>query len=361
MSRQSLALYLKQNRLCCPGCHGAPSLDGERLTCGGCAAEYVVVDGIPVLLPPEPEWPAAKRPIQEFWGALYDAAYARHAEEHDRDAFLALLPELERLFVHREHLAAREMPLGGIAGRAVLEIGSGAGAYSAFFAARGAEMTSVDVTPERVLATARKLDWVPTPNQFALQADAEWLPFHDGSFDIVYSNGVLHHTFDTERAINEVHRVLRPGGRAVVMLYAKHSFHYWVNLFLLHAVRGGHVFRGRHWLGPATEWMARSAQPVFNPETKVYSARGVRRLFAPFRSVKIRKNSFSAERALNPLTLVPRVGPALAARVVRRLERRQGFSRAGTLIYGMPHRYETPLELALGRWMGYGLNIEAVK
>jgi ubiquinone/menaquinone biosynthesis C-methylase UbiE len=54
-------------------------------------------------------------------------------------------------------------------------------------------------------------------------ADAEALPFDDNSFDVVYSWGVLHHSPDTPRALREVHRVLRPGGRARVMIYHKYS------------------------------------------------------------------------------------------------------------------------------------------
>jgi ubiquinone/menaquinone biosynthesis C-methylase UbiE len=67
-------------------------------------------------------------------------------------------------------------------------------------------------------------------------ADAEALPFADGSFDLVYSHGVLHHTPDTQRAINEVHRVLKPGGVAMVMLYHKSSYNYWVNIMTLRRI-----------------------------------------------------------------------------------------------------------------------------
>lgn len=50
-------------------------------------------------------------------------------------------------------------------------------------------------------------------------ADAEHLPFPDATFDIVYSYGVLHHSPDTRAAVKEVHRVLKPGGTAIVMVY----------------------------------------------------------------------------------------------------------------------------------------------
>ncbi len=55
-------------------------------------------------------------------------------------------------------------------------------------------------------------------------ADAEDLPFADGSFDVVYSWGVLHHTPDTPRAISEAVRVTRPGGRICIMVYSRHAW-----------------------------------------------------------------------------------------------------------------------------------------
>ena len=70
-----------------------------------------------------------------------------------------------------------------------------------------------------------------------IQGDAEDLPFADGSFDLVYSHGVLHHTPNTPRTIREVHRVLAPGGRAVIMLYHRVSFNYQVNLRVVRRLR----------------------------------------------------------------------------------------------------------------------------
>ena len=87
----------------------------------------------------------------------------------------------------------------------------------------GADIVAVDLTPERVLSTAKKLSLVANGQGIVYQADAEHLPFRESSFDIVYSNGVLHHSENTEKCLDEVYRVLRPGGQAVIMLYARHS------------------------------------------------------------------------------------------------------------------------------------------
>jgi SAM-dependent methyltransferase len=54
-------------------------------------------------------------------------------------------------------------------------------------------------------------------------ANAEELPFVNATFDVVYSFGVLHHTPRVDAAVAEVHRVLKPGGRALIMLYHRNS------------------------------------------------------------------------------------------------------------------------------------------
>lgn len=109
------------------------------------------------------------------------------------------------------------------AGRDVLEIGVGMGADHAEWAKAGPRrLTGVDLTDRALAWTRRRLQALCLQSEL-LRADAEALPFPDESFDIVYSWGVLHHSPDTARAINEVHRVLRPGGTARLMLYHRYS------------------------------------------------------------------------------------------------------------------------------------------
>src|ERR687883_1787450 len=103
-------------------------------------------------------------------------------------------------------------------GLRVLEIGCGLGTDGAQFARAGAIYTGVDLTDAAVSLARRNFELQDLAGEFRT-ADAENLDFPDDTFDLVYSHGVLHHTPDTERAVGEVHRVLKPGGRAVVMLY----------------------------------------------------------------------------------------------------------------------------------------------
>jgi SAM-dependent methyltransferase len=90
--------------------------------------------------------------------------------------------------------------------RRVLDAGSGAGGYAALLAAP--EVVCLDQSQAAVEATrARGLD--------ARVGDLEDLPFGDGEFDVVLCNHVLYHVPDREAAIQELARVLRPGGRFV--------------------------------------------------------------------------------------------------------------------------------------------------
>lgn len=295
---------------------------------------------------------AAKHGIQAFWGALYDSLYDDVDSGLTRERLIEGIDALEDMFRLRRHMAAIEMPLNSLKDKRVLEVGCGAGGHSALFARRGACVTAVDLTASRVRATAAKfaLLGADADDCRALQADAEALPFADASFDIVYSNGVLHHTNDTEKALDEVFRVLKPGGRAVIMLYCKSSWHYWINLWLCIGVLKGRAFADENWLGKATEWGGKDAQKIANPITHCYTAGAIRRLFRRFRHVTLRKGEFY-------LYLIPKLG-----RLYRRWQiKRYGTHPGGYLAYGAPWPMQSPLELRLGRLIGFAWFIQATK
>ena len=113
--------------------------------------------------------------------------------------------------------------------KTVLEIGCGLGNDAVQFSSHGAKYVGVDLTP--VAAQSSRLH-LATRNLKGdtMVADGEKLPFRDQAFDVVYSAGVLHHTPDTDRAIQDAIRVLKPGGELVLMLYHRHSYHYYVRV-----------------------------------------------------------------------------------------------------------------------------------
>ncbi len=355
MAKAKISDAVEKGHIVCPVCKGSLESAGtnaaeEGLVCSVCGTGYPVPRGIPILVRLAEDQGRAKADMQRFWGELYDAVYHEDDLRLVREEFKTQLSGLEDLLVWREHIAAKEMPLNEIEGKRVLEIGSGAGAHSALFASKGAIIFSVDITWERVLATDNKLGLINGSENMALQADAEELPFPNEHFDIVYSNGVLHHTPNTRKAILEVFRVLKPKGKAVIMMYARDSLQYWLSLFLVKGLIMGNILRGENWLGRVTEWMSRKRQRAQNPETTVYSKSQIRFLFKDFSSVTIRKGSFIFQQ-------IPFVGQAISVIAGRST----GFSEAGTLLYGHPWRNETRLELWAGRHIGFALNIKATK
>ena len=117
-------------------------------------------------------------------------------------------------------------------GKHLLEIGCGMGYDSLEFLKRGVRVTATDLTDNAVKLTKRHYEIQGVQAEEVRTANALDLPFDDNTFDAVWSNGVLHATGDTPRAISEARRVLKPGGRAIIShFYRKPSWmyamHYW--------------------------------------------------------------------------------------------------------------------------------------
>jgi SAM-dependent methyltransferase len=160
------------------------------------------------------------------------------------------LAEVERRFLSEAWFAQRpgDRPFSGLipydelAGKDVLEIGSGTGVHARLLADAGANVTAVDLTPTAVDLTRRRLELAGLTADVR-EADAEALPFADGSFDFVWSWGVIHHSQSTDRVIAEIARVLRPGGRLAFMVYHRSSITFWINYVLYRGVLRGGLLR----------------------------------------------------------------------------------------------------------------------
>jgi len=105
----------------------------------------------------------------------------------------------------------------------VLEIGLGYGSVTRRLGTKSGQLVALDIAPKAV-AFAK----ATTPGSNCVRAGARALPFADGSLDCVVSIGCLHHTGDMEEGLRECMRVVRPGGRLVVMVYNVFSYKRWI-------------------------------------------------------------------------------------------------------------------------------------
>lgn len=166
------------------------------------------------------------------------------------------------------------VPFSSYRGKKVLEIGCGAG-YDAYeFCRNGVDYTGIDITPENPVRTKKHLGFFGyTPK--VLEGDAERLSFKDETFDVVFSNGVLHHTPDIISSFKEAYRILRPSGEFWVIVYHKNSIFYWVTLGLFdHILKFGFLKRSFSERLSMIEYTASGKLPLVN----AYSRKELRRM-----------------------------------------------------------------------------------
>ena len=279
---------------------------------------------------------ALKERVREFWQEHPCGTKFSDAEMGSRDFF-------ERVEKHRyekEWHIPSAANFAGTRGLKVLEIGCGLGTDGAQFARAGAEYTGIDLTEAAIDLARRRFALFGLPGEFRV-SDAENLDFANESFDLVYSHGVLHHTPDIEAAVSEIHRVLKPGGRAMVMLYHRGSYNYRIGIRVLRRVGAGllksesgiklvhrltgepidslreHAESLRNANGnfSAAELLNQSTDGAGNPLALVYSRREARELFKQFHKVDLR--AYFLNKRFIPLVgnLLPRfVESALASR-----------------------------------------------
>lgn len=123
------------------------------------------------------------------------------------------------------------IPFEWLSDKDVLEIGVGQGTHAQLLAPRCKSFTGIDLTSHAIEMTSQRLKLFNIPGK-VLQMDAEEMAFADNSFDFIWSWGVIHHSADTRRVLQEMHRVLRFGGSCAIMVYYKSWWHFYVGGFL---------------------------------------------------------------------------------------------------------------------------------
>lgn len=215
---------------------------------------------------------ASKKEVYEYWNAV-SCGEEQYLEGAERDDYL----RQAKVRYGLEPRIPKFAEFDKYKGEKVLEIGVGLGADHQAFAEAGAELYGIDLTERAIEHTSRRMSLFGLNSRLQV-ADAENPPFEDESFDLVYSWGVLHHTPDTRKAIEEIYRVLKPGGELKIMIYHKRSlvgYMLWVRYALMR-------------LKPGTTLDEIYGKHLESPGTKAYSIEEAESMLAGFKDITIR-------------------------------------------------------------------------
>lgn len=265
------------------------------------------------------------RQNSEFWDELCGTQLAHSLGITDFSA--ESLAKFDRYYLATYPYLTRYLNLDRLAGRDVLEVGLGYGTVSQMLAGRAGSYTGLDIAAGPVAVVNQRM------SLFGLQGSAQQgsilqPPFADGSFDAVVTIGCLHHTGNLQRALDEVHRVLRPGGWALVMIYNAFSYRRW-------------------WTSPRATWRTwthdywgvaddvsasaaergaydRSSSGASAPSTVFTSSRRLRSMCRRFRDVAIHKENADREPPFSRFTrptLLKTLGPIAGLDLYARLQK----------------------------------------
>ena len=180
-------------------------------SCLACGAEYPIVRGVPRFVGQESYAESFGFEWNEFARTQLDSA---NGTSESRDTLL-------------EKTGWR---LEDLAGKVILDAGCGMGRFAEVCADAGADVHAVDLSLAVEAAHGNMGD---RPNVHIYQADIMNLPFAEGTFDLIYSIGVLHHTPSTKAAFLKLPPLLKDGGEVAIWVYSRK----------LRALVGGAVFR----------------------------------------------------------------------------------------------------------------------
>lgn len=239
-----------------------------------------------------------KQKTQEHWGEnpcgsnystreLLTSEYFHDIERHRYGTH----PWLKEL-INNQHVKNKKM----------LEVGFGMGTDHLQFARKGALMHGIDITP-RNLTVAKKLFSLRGYKSNFITGDAEHLPYSKNEFNFVYSFGVLHHTPSIEKALKEIKRVLKPGGKAVIGLYHRHSFFYFWSLFIRDWILKGDFLKETF-----KQRLSRIEYPGTDQNllVNVYSKRSVKKLMKDFKNTELMVRHLTPHEVFNIGTYLPK-------------------------------------------------------
>lgn len=209
--------------------------------------------------------------IQRYWNARIHDLEMTDQPVGTRGFF----DDLDAYRFDKLHYLPKVVDFGGFAGQHLLEVGCGIGTDLVRFARGGAICTGVDLSQTAIDLARKNVDLHGQAATLQV-GNGEALEFPDASFDVVYAHGVVQYTADAARLVRECHRVLRPGGRSVFMVYNRHG-----------------------WLNVMSKVMRVDLEHGDAPVLKMFSIAEFRQLLSPFAEVRIVPERFPVASKLH--------------------------------------------------------------
>lgn len=211
------------------------------------------------------------------------AAIRDYWNEHIHDLEIATQPvgtldffqELDEYRFDKLRYLPQVVDFSAYRGQQLLEVGCGVGIDLVRFAGQGAVVTGVDLAEVSIDLAQKNFELRGLAADLRVM-NGEALEFKDNSFDAVYAHGVLQYTANAQRMVYELHRVLRPGGEAILMVYNKYS-----------------------WLNVLSKLMKVELEHEDAPVLKKYSIMEFRNLLKPFERVRIIPERFPVKTRLH--------------------------------------------------------------
>ena len=246
----------------------------------------------------------AQERVRAYWNDKPCDSELSDRERLSRDYFLDIERQRYELQPHILDILSR-IDWGE---KRVLEIGTGVGTDARQIIGKGGSYNGINVDRGSTDATVAALRAFSLPG-IGTQGDATSLDFADNTFDVVYSFGVLHHIPEAAKAVAEIHRVLKPGGELLVMLYNRTSINYVVEIMFLRKLGlrilsvPGAIALLRRMGFPSKklerhkqlrrqqkrmtdeEWLSRNTDGPDNPYSRVYSAAEAAELLGAFQII----------------------------------------------------------------------------
>ena len=189
---------------------------------------------------------------------------------------LAFFDDLDEYRFDKLRYLPQLVDFSGFRGRQLIEVGCGIGTDLVRFARGGARVTGVDLAPTAIDLARKNLMLHGVSAEDLRVANGEDLPYPDASFDVAYGHGVVQYTADAPQLIKECHRVLRPGGTAIFMVYNRVS-----------------------WLNALSKVMKVPLEHEDAPVLKKYSIGEFRALLQPFSATRIVAERFPVKSRLH--------------------------------------------------------------